>query len=80
MMALGVLVACGSKLTPDNFSLVKNEMTEAEVKALIGKPSKVESDDILGFSTTTYTYKKGETEVKVGFINGKVTLKSGRFK
>lgn len=76
---LGVLVACDSKLTSDNFSLVKNGMTEDEVKNLIGKPSNVKAEEILGLSSTVYTYEKGETEAKVGFINGKVTHKSGKF-
>ncbi len=74
-----LLSACGSKLTPDNYSLVKNGMTEAEVKDLIGKPSGVKSDEMLGLSSTIYTYQKGESEVKIGFINGKVTHKSGKF-
>lgn len=76
---IGVLVACGSKLTPDNFSLVKNGMTEEEVKGLIGKPNGVKSDEMLGLSSTIYTYSKGESEAKIGFINGKVTHKSGKF-
>jgi len=76
---LGVLVACGSKLTSDNFSLVKNGMTEDEVKELIGKPSIVKNDEMLGLASTIYTYSKGEAEAKVGFINGKVTHKSGKF-
>lgn len=79
LAVFALLSACGSKLTADNFSRVKNNMTEEEVKELIGKPNKVESEDILGFTTTTYTYNKGETEATVAFINGKVTLKSGKF-
>jgi len=76
---LSLLSACGNSLTPDNFSLVKNGMTEQEVKDLIGKPSGVKNDEMLGLSSTVYTYKKGDTEAKVGFINGKVTHKSGKF-
>jgi len=79
LATLGFLCACGSKLTADNFSLVKNNMNEEEVKDLIVKPNKIDSEDILGFTTTTYTYTKGDTEAKVAFINGKVTLKSGKF-
>ncbi|MEM6885386.1 MAG: hypothetical protein AAF571_10165 [Verrucomicrobiota bacterium] len=76
---LALLVACGSKLTSDNFYLIKNGMTEEEVKALIGKPKSVKNDEMLGLSSTVYTYQKGESEAKVGFINGKVTHKSGKF-
>ena len=54
-------------------------MTEEEVKELIGKPSAVKNDEMLGLSSTIYTYTKGNTEAKVGFINGKVTHKSGKF-
>ncbi|MEM1156654.1 MAG: hypothetical protein AAF649_03730 [Verrucomicrobiota bacterium] len=54
-------------------------MTEEEVKDLIGKPSAVKNDEMLGLSSTVYTYTRGKTEAKVGFINGKVTHKSGKF-
>jgi outer membrane protein assembly factor BamE (lipoprotein component of BamABCDE complex) len=80
IMVVSVLVACGNKLTPDNFTQVKNGMTEMEVKDLLGKPSSVKSEEMLGLSTTNYIYTKGESEVKIGFIYGKVTYKSGNFK
>ncbi|MEM6821973.1 MAG: outer membrane protein assembly factor BamE [Verrucomicrobiota bacterium] len=74
-----VMVACGNKLTSDNFAKIKNGMTEEEVKSLLGKPSEVKSGEMLGLSSTTFTYKKGESSAVVGFINGKVTHRSGSF-
>lgn len=77
--AFALLVACGGKLNPDSFARIKNGMSEDEVKAIIGKPSEVKTGEMLGLSSTTYSYEKGETKAVVGFINGKVTHKNGSF-
>lgn len=76
---LTVIVACGNQLSPENLTQVKNGMTEEEVKSILGKPTEVETGEMLGLSSSTYTYTKGESKAVVGFINGKVTHKSGSF-
>jgi len=78
-VVLAVMVACGNQLTPENLTQIKNGMTEDEVKSILGKPGEVETGEMLGLSSTTYTYSKGESKAVVGFINGKVTHKSGSF-
>lgn len=70
-----VLVACGSKLTPENFAKVKNGMSEEEVKEILGKPDEVESGEVLGLTSTTYTYDDQGGFARIGFINGNVATK-----
>ncbi len=74
-----VLAACGSKLTNENLTQVKHGMSEEEVVAILGKPKRVETGEILGLRGTTYYYEHGETEVVVNFINNQVSAKSGKF-
>jgi len=69
-------VGCGSKLNPDNYTKVKNKMTIEEVTEILGKPDEMESGDILGLTSTTYTYENGDARAVIGFINGKVTTKN----
>jgi hypothetical protein len=73
------LVACGSKLTNENLTKVKNGMSEVEVKAILGKPDKVDSSEILGLRNVSYQYTSGKTEVSITFINDSVISKSGNF-
>lgn len=75
--AFALLAACGSKVTAENFLKVKNGMGEDEVRALLGKPAKVENSTILSLEATTYRYEKGKNVVEVNFINGKVMSKNG---
>jgi hypothetical protein len=72
----GVLAACGSKLTPENFARVKSGMTEEEVRDILGKPDQLEGGELLGLSSSTYTYHNEGSVATIGFINGKVTLKN----
>jgi len=79
-VSLLTLVACGNKLTNDNFSKVKNGMTEAEVRAILGKPDEVETSEILGLKNTSYLYEKGDTRASINFISNNVISKHGSFK
>lgn len=74
-----VLVACSSKLTNENFTKIKNGMSEGEVQAILGEPSKVENSEVLGFRNTTYYYESGKTRVQISFINDGVITKNGNF-
>jgi hypothetical protein len=76
---IGMLVACGSKLTPANLDKVQNEMTTAQVESILGKPTEIKTSGFMGFTATTYVYKKGRTEVDISFVNDKVMTKSGSF-
>ncbi|MGF1677892.1 MAG: outer membrane protein assembly factor BamE [Candidatus Methylacidiphilales bacterium] len=79
IVLMTAFIACGNKLTSENFTKVKNGMTEEEVRSLLGKPKEVKTGEMLGLSSTTFTYEDGETQAVVGFINGKVTHKNGAF-
>jgi hypothetical protein len=83
LLAIGAMlffvVACASKLTSENLAKVKNGMTEDEVKAILGKPTAVETSGMLGISGSSYTYKTKDSEVKVIFLNGKVMTTQGSF-
>lgn len=73
------LVACGSKLSNENLTKVKNGMSEVEVKAILGKPNKVDSSEVLGLRNVSYQYQSGKTEVTINFINDTVISKHGSF-
>lgn len=77
--AFGFLAACGSKLTPANLEQVKNDMTPAQVTAILGTPTEQKTSGFMGLTSTTYTYKKGNNEVVISFVNDKVMAKSGSF-
>lgn len=75
----GLLVACGSKLTPANLDKVQTGMTPVQVTEILGKPTEVKTSGFMGQNSTTYTYKKGSTEVVITFVNDKMMLKTGTF-
>jgi uncharacterized protein YcfL len=79
VVALLMLVACGSKLNQENLNKVQSGMTETEVKAALGSPTASESSSALGMTGSVYTYKSGENEVKITFVNGKVFTVAGSF-
>jgi len=73
------LAACGSRLTQENLNRIENGMTEEQVKAILGKPTSVESAGALGMTSASYTYKSGDQEVKIMFVNGQVMARFGTF-
>lgn len=74
------LLGCVNKLSNENLSKVKNGQTEEEVKAILGKPDRVETGETLGLRGTTYYYSGHGAEVKVVFLNNSVMAKEGSFK
>ncbi len=74
------LVACTSHLTVDDVSKVKSGMTSTEVKAILGNPTQTDSQTVIGLSGSTYVYRRGESEVKVVFVNDKVTAVQSHLK
>ena len=81
VVAIALLVACGCPFNPQNFARVQNGMTEAEVTAILGKPTSIESGSlpILNITGTEYTYRRGADRATVAFVNGKVVLKEATF-
>lgn len=76
---LGLLVACGSKVTPENLGKVQNDMTPAQVISILGQPTEQKTSGFMGLTSTTFVYKKGNTEVTITFVNDKVMAKAGSF-
>lgn len=72
-----LLIACGSSLTAENLAKIETGMSEDQVRAILGKPTEIETASFLGVSGTTWNYKKGSNQVKIVFINGQVFQTSG---
>ena len=70
-----ILTAC-SKITQENFNKVQDGMSEQEVQALLGSPSESSSVQVVGISGTSSKWVGGGATVTIGFVNGKVALKS----
>lgn len=70
------LTGCGSKITEENYTKIKNGMTEDEVIAILGKPSDRSSSGIGTLTTTGMTWQDENITITVQLINGKVQLKN----
>jgi hypothetical protein len=75
-LVMAVLIAGCSKVTQENFAKVQEGMSEQEVIALLGSPTESRSVEVLGVSGTTSRWVRGDTEITVRFVNGKVALKT----
>ncbi|CAG0966253.1 hypothetical protein PHYC_01000 [Phycisphaerales bacterium] len=80
---LTTLVACEDKINQENYDKVTIGMSQAEVFKILGKGQREEPTgmNISGAgiasgsnqtSQTTYTWRKGNTEIGITFENGKV--------
>lgn len=69
------LAACGPKVTAENFERIRDGMTRQEVVALLGEPTETRAVSIAGLSGGTATWRQGNTEISVQFINDKVQAK-----
>ncbi|HPA19226.1 MAG TPA: hypothetical protein PLU30_15880 [Verrucomicrobiae bacterium] len=78
---IAILAACGAPFNPQSFAKIQNGMTEAEVTAILGKPTSIESGSlpILNITGTEYTYRSGNARGTIAFVNGKVVLKEATF-
>jgi uncharacterized protein YycO len=71
-------VACGGKLTQENFDKVTNGMPVSEVKSLLGEPSKVDTASVPLLGTiTTFTYETEKGKAAVILKEDKVQSKVG---
>src|SRR5476649_1140249 len=85
-LALSLFIAgCGAvasmSLTQANLDKIHNDMSPAEVKAILGEPadSKSEAIPIVGGTQTTYTYHSGTSDVTIIFKNDLMKEKHGTF-
>jgi len=75
VLALLVLAAACSKITQENFSRIRDGMSEQEVQALLGSPTESSSRTVLGVSGTSSKWVASDAVITVQFVNGKVLLK-----
>ena len=81
------LSACGGgsplTLTEDNYNKIQNDMSESDVKSILGSPSSEDSQPIpiVGGTQTTLVYSNTQngTTVTIVLKNDKVQNKTGHF-
>lgn len=80
-MALPLLLtACASKFTESNLQKIHDGMTPDEVKAVLGPPTEVQDQNIMGINSTVFIYRASHANGKIVFVNGKELTKEGEFK
>jgi hypothetical protein len=81
LLACGLVFgACGAKpqLTPENLDKVKDGMTTAQVKAVLGEPTAVKTVTLPMLGTvTTYEYKTDKADVDLHFRDDQLRVKIG---
>lgn len=75
VLAALLFAACGSKVSAENFERISTGMTQKEVVALLGEPAETSAVSIAGLSGGMATWRDGNTEISVQFVNDKVQAK-----
>ena len=85
-LALSLFIAgCGAlsslSLTQANLDKIHDDMSPADVKAILGDPadSTTEPIPVIGGTQTTYTYHSGSSDVTIVFKNDLMKEKHGTF-
>lgn len=76
LIAAALLLAACSKVTQENYSKVREGMTDQEVHAILGSPTESSTTTVLGISGTSSRWVSGDTVINIRFVNGKVALSS----
>ena len=80
-----ILMGCGGgspfTLNQENLNKIHEDMSQTEVRSVMGAPteSKEEPIPIVGGTQTTYTYRNDTSEVVIVFKNDKMKEKHGTF-
>ena len=75
---LGAVAACdrsalsSSQLTTANYDQVTIGMSKGQVETILGKPTAIETKDMIIFRKTTYRYEEGKNFAIVTFKNDEV--------
>lgn len=64
-----------TRLTKANVDQIQPGMTKAQVQALLGAPTDVETKDLLIYKRTTYRYVEGKVFVNITFKNDELDNK-----
>lgn len=75
VLAALLFAACGSKVSAENFERIQTGMTQKEVVALLGEPTETSAIGVAGLSGGMATWRDGNTEISVQFLNDKVQAK-----
>jgi outer membrane protein assembly factor BamE (lipoprotein component of BamABCDE complex) len=65
----------GSKLTSANYDQITLGMSKAQVQAILGAPTTIDSKDLVIFKKTTFRYEDGKKFAIVTFKNDEVDSK-----
>jgi hypothetical protein len=76
LLLLLALTACGSKVNESNYAKIEIDMTEEQVKSLLGAPTESSSLNVGGLSGTSSKWAAKEGTINVQFLNGKVKAKA----
>lgn len=80
-----ILIGCGGgsplTLNQENLNKIQDDMSQADVRNIMGAPTESRTDPIpvVGGTQTTYTYRNDKSEVVIVFKNDKVKEKHGNF-
>ena len=80
-----VLLGCGGSspltLNQDNLNKIQDDMSQNDVRSILGAPTESKTDPIpiVGGTQTTYTYRNDKSEVVIVFKNDQVKEKHGSF-
>lgn len=80
-----VLLGCGGgsplTLTQENLDKIHDDMSQNDVRGILGAPTESKTDPIpiVGGTQTTYTYRNDKSEVVIVFKNDQVKEKHGSF-
>ena len=72
LLALLLLLAACSKVTPENYAKIEAGMTREEVYAVLGKPDEVSGGGIGGLTSESETWKGSKHTIHVRFLSGKL--------
>ena len=62
----------GSRLTQANYDQISVGMSKAQVEHILGRPTTVETKDMIIFSKATYRYEDGKKFAMITFKNDEV--------
>jgi outer membrane protein assembly factor BamE (lipoprotein component of BamABCDE complex) len=66
----------GSKLTRANYDQITNGMSKTQVETILGKPTTMETKDVLIFKKSTWRYEEGSKFAMITFKNDEVDEKT----
>lgn len=75
-LLLLALAACGSKVNESNYAKIEIDMTEEQVKSLLGSPTESSGINVAGLSGMSSKWISKEGTISVQFLSGKVKAKA----